>query len=107
MRPRWLVGFRKAFLAYSSAIRIRLSDFAFVTPAMTAVVISSSRRETVLARESSSGMPSWQAHQPQDWNSRSRTFRSHEGRAGDQASRRRELLADPRGGGPLPAPIRG
>ena len=32
MRPRWLVGFRKAFLAYSSAIRIRLSDFAFRHP---------------------------------------------------------------------------
>jgi hypothetical protein len=64
-RRRWFAGLRKeyAIRASSFAIRFRLSDLAFVTPVSTAQVISSSHREIVLARVTSSGMSSCCAHQ--------------------------------------------
>jgi hypothetical protein len=48
--------------ASSFASRFRLSEAAFVASAGTAQTISFSRRETVLARLSGSGMSSLQAH---------------------------------------------
>ncbi len=48
-----------------------------VTPVRTAQMISSSHRDTVRARLTSSGMSSLQAHQSQKAKSRSRTLRSH------------------------------
>ena len=64
-RRRWLAGLRNpyAFLASSLAIRFRLSDLALLTPVRTAQMISSSYRDTVLARVTSSGMSSFCAHQ--------------------------------------------
>jgi hypothetical protein len=64
-RRRWFAGFRKeyAIRAFSLAIRFRLSDLAFVTPVSTALTSSSSHRDLVRARVSSSGMSSFCARQ--------------------------------------------
>ena len=45
------------------ASRFRLSETEFVIPVRTAATISFSHRDTVLARDSSSGMSSFWAHQ--------------------------------------------
>ena len=64
-RLRWFAGFRNPYArrASSLASRFRLSEAAFVTPVRTAQTISSSHRDTVWARLTSSGMSSLQAHQ--------------------------------------------
>jgi hypothetical protein len=64
-RLRWFAGLRNPYArrASSLASRFRLSEVAFVIPVRTAQMISSSQREMVRARLSSSGMSSLQAHQ--------------------------------------------
>ena len=64
-RLRWFAGLRNPYArrASSLASRFRLSEVAFVTPVRTAQTISSSQRDTVLARLTSSGMSSFWAHQ--------------------------------------------
>jgi hypothetical protein len=58
---RWFAGLRKEYArrAFSLAIRFKLSDLAFVTPASTAQTSSLSHRAMVQARVSSSGMSSY------------------------------------------------
>jgi hypothetical protein len=64
-RRRWFAGLRKeyAWRASSFAIRFTAPDLALLTPVSTAATISSSHRETVRARVTSSGMSSFCAHQ--------------------------------------------
>ena len=59
-RRRWFRGFLNPYasLASSFARRFRLSLVAFVIPVITAAVISSSQRDMVCARVTSSGMSS-------------------------------------------------
>ena len=64
-RLRWLAGLRNPYArrASSLASRVRLSETEFVIAVRTAAMISFSHRYTVLARDSSSGMSSFCAHQ--------------------------------------------
>ena len=64
-RLRWFTGLRNPYArrASSLASRFKLSETEFVIPVRTAATISFSHRDTVLARDSSSGMSSFWAHQ--------------------------------------------